>query len=166
MPAAITAYASEDAARQAIEAMHATRSKKAGVRLLLGSALHDTRREPVGGFAGPVAPDALVGNYANRPRERRRGAGSFAGDPDQQRQGCFADADRVIVVARYDGGERSRVTGELGVRKLLRGSGLADRHIDQAIGELRAGRAVVLVDSTAMEPIVARARLDDLRPAA
>jgi hypothetical protein len=66
--------------------------------LLMVRPVHDTRREPVGGFAEPVAPDDLVGSYANRRRERRRGCGSFAGDADDQRRGCLADTDRVVVV--------------------------------------------------------------------
>lgn len=66
--------------------------------LLMGRPVHDTRREPVGGFAEPVAPDDLVGSYANLARERRRGCGSFAGDADDQRRGCPADTDRVVVV--------------------------------------------------------------------
>jgi hypothetical protein len=52
----------------------------------------------VGGFTELVAPDDLVGRYANRRRERRRGCGSFAGDADDQRRGCLADTDRVVVV--------------------------------------------------------------------
>src|SRR5450755_2796165 len=63
--------------------------------LLMVRLVHDTRREPVGGFAEPVAPDDLVGSYANRRRERRRGCGSFAGDADDQRRGCLADT--VVV---------------------------------------------------------------------
>ena len=65
---------------------------------LMGRPVHDTRREPVGGFAEPVAPDDLVGSYANRGHERRRGRGSFAGDADDQRRSCLADTDRVVVV--------------------------------------------------------------------
>ena len=66
--------------------------------LLMGRPVHDMRREPVGGFAEPVAPEDLVGSYANLPHERRRGCGSFAGDADDQRRGCLADTDRVVVV--------------------------------------------------------------------
>jgi hypothetical protein len=55
--------------------------------------VHDTRREPVGGFTEPVAPDDLVGSYANRRRERRRGCGSFAGDA------CSLDGDQLFTTA-------------------------------------------------------------------
>jgi hypothetical protein len=57
-----------------------------------GAHLHDVRQEPVGGFAGALSPDAPVGTYAGRVRARRQGAGAYAGDPDRQRQGSFADA--------------------------------------------------------------------------
>jgi hypothetical protein len=56
--------------------------------------LHDIRREAVGGYAGPLGPNAPIGTYANRGLLRRQGAGSFAGDPDIQRQGSYADVDR------------------------------------------------------------------------
>lgn len=66
---------------------------------LMVRPVHDTRREPAGGFAEPVAPHDLVGSYANRPRERRRGCGSFAGDADDQGRGRLAGTNRVVVVS-------------------------------------------------------------------
>ena len=54
---------------------------------------HDVRDEPVGGFAGQVAPEAPFGKYAGPARRRRQAAGGWAGDPDRQRQGSFADVD-------------------------------------------------------------------------
>lgn len=88
-------YLSGNAAREAVAASGADGAED-DVRLLIGRALHDTRRERVGGFAGPVAPDDRVGSFANRVGERRRGCGSFAGDPDRERQGCSADSDRLL----------------------------------------------------------------------
>jgi len=84
-----------------------------GFRLLAGSPLRDVRREPVGGFAGPVGPDDPVGTFAGRVVLRRQGAGGFAGDPDRQRQGSFADRDRVVIVRRPDGAEVARGRTEL-----------------------------------------------------
>jgi hypothetical protein len=52
-----------------------------------------------GGFGEPVARDDLVGSYANRPRERRRGCGSFAGDADDQRRGRLADTTWLMAVS-------------------------------------------------------------------
>jgi hypothetical protein len=56
--------------------------------------LHDIRREVVGGYARPVRPNAPIGTYANHVLLRRQGTGSYAGDPDLQRQGSYADVDR------------------------------------------------------------------------
>ena len=55
--------------------------------------LPDIRREPDGNFAGRVGPADPVGTFGNVPRLRRKGAGTFAGDPDRQRQGSFGDHD-------------------------------------------------------------------------
>jgi hypothetical protein len=55
---------------------------------------YDIRREVVGGYAGPVGPNAPTRTYANRVLLRRQGTGSYAGDPDLQRQGSYADVDR------------------------------------------------------------------------
>jgi hypothetical protein len=90
-------YLNEVAARRAIEARRAAGVPARDVRLLTGTRLPDVRREPVGGFAGPVAPNAPVGTYGDRQVLRSQGAGGFAGDPDRQRQGSFADTDRVIT---------------------------------------------------------------------
>ena len=58
-----------------------------------GPTLPDVRREQVGNFVGRVGPDHPVGSFGNVPRLRRQGAGTFAGDPDRQRQGSFGDHD-------------------------------------------------------------------------
>ena len=54
---------------------------------------HDVRTERVGGFGGPVAPSDPFGKYAGPPRRRSQAAGGFAGTPDRQRQGSFADIE-------------------------------------------------------------------------
>jgi hypothetical protein len=162
---AFATYSSENAARRAVAARRGDGAED-DVRLLIGRALHDTRRERVGGFAWSVAPDDRVASFANRPVQRRRGCGSFAGDPDRQRQGCFADSDRVVVVTRRDGVERSRATSELGVCRLLRRTGLSDEVVVGAIGELRAGHTVVVVDRTVVGLADARGRSEHVREAA
>ena len=58
-----------------------------------GPTLPDVRREPVGNFAGCIAPDDPVGSFGNVPHRRRRATGAFAGDPDRRRQGSFGDHD-------------------------------------------------------------------------
>jgi hypothetical protein len=55
--------------------------------------LPDVREEPVGTFLGQVPPDAPVGSFGNVPHLRWRGAGTFRGDADRQRQGSFGDHD-------------------------------------------------------------------------
>ena len=57
------------------------------------SCYHDVRKERVGNFAGAVAPTAPFGKFAGPPRRRWQAAGGFAGDPDAQRQGSFADME-------------------------------------------------------------------------
>ena len=114
--------------------------------MFTGRRLGDVRRERVGGFAGPVAPDAPVGSYGNSPVVRRQGAGGFAGDPDHHRQGSYADTDRVVIVT-YDGdAESARVTGLRGARRLVDRAALERDDVDRAVSELRDGHAVVLVN--------------------
>jgi hypothetical protein len=104
-----TTNASEAAAREAVEAWRHGGMPDDDIRLRTGSRLRDIRREPVGGFAGAVGPRALVGTYGNLGLLRRQGAGGFAGDPDRQRQGSFADSDRVVITTARDSARRSRV---------------------------------------------------------
>jgi hypothetical protein len=73
--------------------MSALRKHPSGPATRRSAARHDVRREPVGGFACTLGPDALVGTYGNVRRFRRQGAGTFAGDADRKRQGSFADAE-------------------------------------------------------------------------
>lgn len=113
--------------------------------LLTGREPGDFRREPIGGFAGPVGPGAPVGTYGGGVVLRRQGAGGFAGDPDRQRQGSFADADPVVIVSYEGDAERARVTGLRGVRRRLGRAALDDDAVDRAVSELHMGHAVVLV---------------------
>jgi hypothetical protein len=159
-------YPTELAARRAVEAMRATGVPERDIRLLAGTAPRDIRREPVGGFAGPVAPDAPIGTYGGRVLQRRQGAGSFAGDPDQQRQGSFADTDRVVIVTHEGDAERARITGLRGVRRLLRRAAPDDDAVDRAVGELHRGEAILLIDLSEVGASEADARLEKLARAA
>ena len=159
-------YATEVAARRAVAALRATGVPEPDIRLLAGTAPRDIRDEPVGGFAGPVAPDAPVGTYGNIRGLRRQGAGSFAGDPDQQRQGSFADTDRVVIVTYKGDAERARITGLRGARRLLRRAALDDDAVDRAVGELHQGHAILLVDLPEIAASEADARLEQLARAA
>jgi hypothetical protein len=164
------AYPSEETARRAVEALRAAGGPPRDIRLLTSRPLHNVRDEPVGGFAGPVAPDAPVGNYGGVARRRGQAKGSFATgsvrDPDRQREGSFADAERVVVVTYNDDSESSRVTGYRGVRQLLRRAALDDDAINRAVKELHTGHAVVLVDVAEITPCDARAQLEQVAQAA
>jgi hypothetical protein len=101
-----------------------------------------------------------MGTYGNGTVLRRQGAGSFAGNPDQQRQGSFADADRITIV-RYDGDrERTCVTGLRGARRLLSRASLTDHARDRAVNELQIGNAVVLVELREITAGRVQARLE------
>jgi hypothetical protein len=163
-------YPSEDTARQAIEALRAAGTPPRDIRLLTSRPLRNVRDEPVGGFGGPVAPDAPVGSYGGVARSRRQPTGSFATgsarDPDRQREGSFADAERVEIVTHKGDTERLRLTGYRGVRRLLRRAELDDDTIDRAVKQLHAGNAVVLVDVREITPSDVRAHLEQAARAA
>lgn len=159
-------YPTELAARRAVEALRAIGVPGPDIRVLAGTAPRDIRQEPVGGFAGPVAADAAIGTYGGRVLRRRQGAGSFAGDPDQQRQGSFADTDRVVIVTCKGDAERARITGLRGARRLLRRAALDGDAVDRAVGELRQGHAILLVDLREIAASEADARLEKLSHAA
>ena len=157
------AYPSVALARRAVAGLRAAGLPPQGAQLIFGGWLHDRRREPMGEFAGPAAPpDAPVGTFANVTLQRWRPGGTFAGDADDQRQGSFADVDqRVIVSHDPDGGAHEHVTGERGVRALLRAAGVEQEATEQALAELAGGRALVLVQITEMGPADAARRLEE-----
>ena len=140
-------FSADAAARRAVAALRATGVPARDVRVLIGTRLGDTRQEPVGGYAGPFGHAAPAGTFGGGVVRRRQGAGGFAGDPDQQRQGSFANVDRVVIVTYDDdAAERARVTGLRGVRRLLRQAALGDYAVAHAVNELHTGRVLVLVD--------------------
>jgi hypothetical protein len=154
----------EAAARRAVRSLRAAGVADRDIRLLARRGPRDVRREPVGGFAGPVGPDAPVGTFGGRVAGRRQGRGGFAGAPDQQRQGSFADTDRVTIVAYGDDAEHVCVTSLRGARRLLRGVALGDGAVDRAVDALHLGRAVVMVEIGDQSASEMRGRLE--RPAA
>jgi hypothetical protein len=171
MAAMIKTYPTEDAARRAVEALRVAGVPPRDIRLLTSRPPRDARREPVGGFAGPIGINAHIGSYASVARRRGQGAGSFAtgsfaGALDSQRRGSFADVERVVVVICKDDEEHSRVTGYRGVRQRLRRAALDDEGVDGAVKLLHIGHAVVLVDAAEMAPSEARAHLEQIAQAA
>jgi hypothetical protein len=140
------------------EGLLGQKPRPVGCRVL--NPLLEAQDACVGGFAGPVAPDAPVGTYGNGKVLRRQGAGGFAGDPDHQRQGSFADTDRVVIFTYKADAERVRVTGLRGARRLLGRAALDDDTVDRAVDELHRGHAVVLVDAKEIVASEARAQLE------
>ena len=69
-------YVSASVARGGVEALRAGGVPGRDIRVLIGCPAHDTRRERVGGFAGPAGPDAPVGTFGNVRRRRREGKGA------------------------------------------------------------------------------------------
>jgi hypothetical protein len=161
------AYPSEAAARRAIERLRAGGLPPQGAQLITGGLVHDIRREPVGEFLGRAEPDAPVRTFASTTLLRWHPPGTFAGDPDRQRAGSFADVDsHVIVHHDASGCEHSRVAGLHGLEALLMAAGVERDAADRALAELCAGSSLVLVQVAEMGPAEAAARLDDVEQAA
>ena len=153
-------YADADAARRAVTGLIGAGVPARDVVLLTGTARHDIRNEPVGEYGRQAAPDAPVGTFGNVHLLRRQGRGAFAGDPDRQRQGSFADTDRDMILTHERGGEHCRVTGDEGVRGLLREAELGERDADRILADLAAGYAVVVAEIADIAPSDVKARLD------
>jgi len=159
-------YSSEIAARRAVRALTAVGVPEGDIRLLVGRPVRDIREEVVGGFAGAVDSRAQVGTFMGAPCRRHQGTGNFAGDPDRQRQGSFADADTDAIATVEDGAGRSHPATRSVVQRLLWRAALAGGAADRVVDELRAGHAVVLVDAVDVAASTAQARLQELTRAA
>ena len=153
-------YATAASARSGVDALRTAGVPGGNVRLLIGHPVRDTRREPVGGFAGPVGPNAPVGTFANVRRLRRQGTGSFAGAADRRRKGSFADIDRDLIVTRAHDGWHSHIVGDLALRRVLRGADFDDAERARVLDELRAGHAVIVAELADVAPRDAQPRLD------
>ena len=136
-------YPSFEAAREAVEQLQSAGVAGGDIRLLAGGVLHDVRREPVGGFAGPIVPEARVGNYGGARRLRRQGRGAYAGDPDRRRQGSFADTDTDLIET---GDGRCMTADDHAVRALLAAAAVTGTAADDVVETLHRGRAVVLTE--------------------
>jgi hypothetical protein len=155
-------FATGDVARRAVRALTTAGVPSRDIWLLTGARQHDVRREPVGSFYGVVAPDGPVGTFAGPQRSRWTGAGTFAGDARNQRQGSFADAERDLIVVRERGADRALASGDAAVRRLLRGFGVDRDATALVLDALHAGHAVVLADVSEIRPSEAQVRLDEL----
>jgi len=155
-------YPDAATAEEAVAELRAAGVPDHAIRLLTGQGLHDIRREPVGMFARTLRPEAPVGTFANRKRLRRQGYGTYAGDPDRQRKGSFADADRDVIVT-YEGGEHAHVAGRREVLRALRDWHVVDDAAEHLIDEIHAGHATVVVEISEIPPDEVRKRLDGAR---
>ena len=162
--AACKTYSGEAVARRAVRALTAAGVPRRDILLLTSRRLHDIRQEAVGGFAGAVKPGAIVGTYAGAPRLRRQGHGGFAGDPDEQRQGSFADADAIVSVEDGVGG--SQAFDRVRLKRLLWRAALAGDAAARVIDELQMGHAVVLVGAGEIAASDAQVRLEEVADAA
>jgi hypothetical protein len=159
-------YPTELAARRAAQAPRATGAPDPDIRPLAGSAPHDIRREPAGGYAGPLAPDAPTGTYRDRALQRHHGTGSLAGDPDHHRHGTYADTDRVTIITHNGNAERTRITGPPGTRRPLHRTAPDDNTIDRAARALHHEHTILLANPHPTAPSQTHARLEKLAHAA
>jgi hypothetical protein len=134
-------YPTETAAREAVRDLKTTPSRD--VKLVIGSPEHDIGKEPVGGFAGPVQPDARVGSFGDASPKRREGSGAFAGDPDQARQGTFGDSDRDLVL---DDDGHVHVVGDRAVARWLEDADVPEEAASRMAHELHEGRVLVVTE--------------------
>jgi hypothetical protein len=132
-------------AERAVEALLADGVARDAVRLLMGVAIHDARRESRGGFAGAVATNDHVGTFAGAGHRRDAPRGSFAGDGATRPEGVFGNADRDVVVTYADGREHSRVVGHRGLKRLLVDAGVDEDAAESDVRALHDGRVLVLV---------------------
>ena len=157
-------FASEAEAARVIAALRAEGVPGSGIRMLHGDRRFDGRVEPVGGFAGPIAPDDRVGTFAGVTHPRWMAAGGFAGAPNRQRQGSFADTDRDVITSWNARGARQRSTGDGALQRLLEAAGHEPGAARQLIAGLHEGRVAVLAELEDTDTSVL-AQLEQRRPA-
>ena len=159
-------YPSTSSARDAVAVLKAGGVPSRHIRLVAGAPQHDLRDEPVGEFAGTAEPNDPVGTFGNTRRLRRQGTGGFAGDPDRQRQGCFGDADRELMVSHDAGSQHAHVTGDLEIRRLLREVAVEAATLERILDELHSGRVVVVTEIAPIGLDDALARLNAIAASA
>jgi hypothetical protein len=145
MNALCRAYDTTTDADRAVQALLDAGVPGDDIRLLMGAEVHDARRESGGGFAGSVASDEHVGDFAGDGHSRGTPRSSFAGRSAADSEGVFANADRDVVVSYSDGREHSRVAGHHRLKKLLVDAGLDDDAAESDVRALHGGRVLVLV---------------------
>ena len=145
MNALCRAYDNSTEADRAVQALLGGGVPGDDIRLLMGAEIHDARRESGGWFAGSVASDEHVGDYAGAGHQRSAPRSSFAGRLSADSEGVFANVDRDMVVSYSDGREHSRVAGHDRLKRLLVDAGLDDHIAESDVRTLHDGRVLVLV---------------------
>lgn len=144
-------FPSNESALHAAEALSAAGVPAGDIGVLIGHRYHDVRAELVGGFSGPIGPDAPVGKYAGPPRLRWRAAGGFVARPDDQRQGSFGDVDRILSVKRQDGDQHVGAIDDDGARRLLARAQVPDHVVRRMVRHLHEGEAIMFVQLTQVD---------------
>jgi hypothetical protein len=159
-------YPSEVEAHRAVDALRAAGVPERDIELLARHRMHDVRREPVGTFAGTLAPDAPVATFGDVTLRRDQGSGTYAGDADRQRQGCFADTDSDLIVSCERDHARERMAGDATLLALLRSRHVAAGEARRIVDALHGGHAAVLAEIAEIAPSEAKERLEKAGQAA
>jgi hypothetical protein len=139
-------YTHEHDARRAVDRLMQLGVDGRAIKVLMGEPTRDASEEPEGGFAGEVAPEDVVGDFAGPGHEAEEGAGTFAGSAATQREGSFGDVDRETVTSYPAGVERQHIASHNELRKLLLDAGLDEATVNRDVDALHAGRTLVLAD--------------------
>jgi len=144
-------FPSNASALHAAEALSAAGVPAGDIGVLIGHRYHDVRAELVGGFGGPIVPDAPFGKYAGPPRLRWRAAGGFVAHPDDQRQGSFGDVDCILSVKRQDVDQHVEAIDDDGARRLLARAQVPDHVVRRMVRHLHEGEAIMFVQLTQVD---------------
>jgi hypothetical protein len=142
------AYISQQRAHAAVERLLSAGIAGAEVQVLMGETVHDSRDEPIGGYAGTTTADGEhVGAYAGAAHSGREAMGAFAGDADAQRRGGYSDVDRETITTYNADVKRVRIASHHNLKKMLVDAGLDEATAEADVEALHDGRVLVLVQS-------------------
>jgi hypothetical protein len=153
-------YPTVATARRAADALHAAGVPAHDIGVLADGRYHDVRIELVGGFGGPVDPDAPFGKYAGPARRRWQAAGGYSGRPDRQRQGSFVDGEGEPAITYDRDDEHMRITDDEMARRVLSDAHVPPGEAERVVDALHHGRAVMVAEVS--DPTGARALVHDI----
>ena len=90
---------SHDDAARAVDTLREARIDGRGVRVLMGEPERDARNEPTGQYAGALAADDPVPDFAGHEHALRDDMGSYVHSSTSQRGGSYADTDRDLITS-------------------------------------------------------------------